>query len=72
MAADVLAGDAPTVDQSLKSQVVVLAGAVTSSHAVLEEDYLVRIVAEAEIPHPHLLLFQVAVTAAHDLLAVPP
>lgn len=70
--ADLLARDAPVVDQSIEGQVIVLAGAVACANTVLKEDYLVRVVAETEIPHPHLLLLQVAVATALGLLAVPP
>lgn len=70
--ADLLRGDAPVVRKSLEGQVIVLTGAVARADAVLEEDYLIRVVPEAQVPHPHLLPLQVAVAAALGLLAVPP
>ena len=70
--ADLFSGDAPIVHQSLEGQVIVPAGAVACANTVFKEDYLIWVIAEAKIPHPHLLPLQMAVTAAFGLLAVPP
>lgn len=69
---DLLVRDAPIVHQCLEGQVIVLSGAVACANTVFKEDYLVWVVAESEIPYPHLLPLQVAVVTALGLLAVPP
>lgn len=70
-AGDLLAGNAPFIHQALQGQVIVPAGAVTRSNTVLEEYYLVRVIAEAQISYSHLLPLQVAVSAALGLLSIP-
>ena len=61
MGAHFSAWDAAVLHQVPQGQVVVLARAHARAHTVLEDHYLVRVEAEAQVTHAHLLPLHVAV-----------